>query len=436
MFRLDFIANFLSRPILNGYLNGLAISIIVGQFGKVFGYDIQSGGIFKMLFEFFSKISQTHLITMVIGVTAFVSLRLFRRVLPKLPAPLILVAIGILIVNFLGLQNQGVRVVGSIPPGLPYLGIPVLDFHLIDELILPALGMVLICYCSLMLTNKSFASKNGYEIDANQDFYALGIANISSGLSQGFVISGADSRTAVADSSGGKTQLMSIVAAITIILVLLFLTEVFTFLPITILGAIVISASIGLFNFQYLKRLYLVNKGEFLLAVITSLGVLTIGVLPAVILAIALALGRLVAKASKPHDAILGKVENIESYQDITEFTDTKTFPGLLIYRFDASILFFNADYFRNRIRTLIKQSKEKIDCVLLDAESIVYMDITGLDILTEMESELARKGIRIFIARAKKDIRDTINKAGLDNKVKTFDSVRSGVDYYFKDRN
>jgi len=433
VFRLDFIANFLSKPILNGYLNGLAISIIVGQFGKVFGFDLKPQGIFRMLYEFFSKIPDTHLITFAFGLTVFILLRVFKKFLPVLPAPFLFVAAGIIIVYVFDLGKSGMSLVGSIPSGFPSIGIPAFDLSETGDLFVKSLGIVLISYCSFMLTNKSFAAKNGYQINANQDLYALGFANISSGLSQGFVISGADSRTAVADNAGGKTQMTSIIASLIIIMVLLFFTETLKYLPVAILGAIVISASIGLFNFEYLKNLYLVSRPEFYLAVITSLCVLTIGVLPAVIFAVCLSLLVLLARASKPHDAILGRSVDKNTYIDILEDSGVKSIPGLLIYRFDAQLLFFNADYFRERINHYINKSEDKIDCLIIDAETIVLTDITGAEILSELISGLNNRGITVFIARSKFKFNSMIYKTGIDKKAKIFSTVHEAADHYLE---
>ncbi|MBL0106803.1 MAG: SulP family inorganic anion transporter [Ignavibacteria bacterium] len=433
VFRLDFIANFLSKPILNGYLNGLAISIIVGQFGKVFGFDLKPQGIFRMLYEFISKIPDTHLTTFAFGLTVFILLRVFKKFLPVLPAPFLFVAAGIIIVYLFDLGKSGMSLVGSIPSGFPSIGIPAFDLSETGDLFVKSLGIVLISYCSFMLTNKSFAAKNGYQINANQDLYALGFANISSGLSQGFVISGADSRTAVADNAGGKTQMTSIIASLIIVMVLLFFTETLKYLPVAILGAIVISASIGLFNFEYLKNLYLVSRPEFYLAVITSLCVLTIGVLPAVIFAVCLSLLVLLARASKPHDAILGRSVDKNTYIDIQEDSGVKSIPGLLIYRFDAQLLFFNADYFRERINHYINKSEDKIDCLIIDAETIVLTDITGAEILSELISGLNNRGITVFIARSKFKFNSMIYKTGIDKKAKIFSTVHEAADHYLE---
>jgi len=433
VFRLDFIANFLSKPILNGYLNGLAISIIVGQFGKVFGFDLKPQGIFRMLYEFFSKIPDTHLTTFAFGLTVFILLRVFKKFLPVLPAPFLFVAAGIIIVYLFDLGKSGMSLVGSIPSGFPSIGIPAFDLSETGDLFVKSLGIVLISYCSFMLTNKSFAAKNGYQINANQDLYALGFANISSGLSQGFVISGADSRTAVADNAGGKTQMTSIIASLIIVMVLLFFTETLKYLPVAILGAIVISASIGLFNFEYLKNLYLVSRPEFYLAVITSLCVLTIGVLPAVIFAVCLSLLVLLARASKPHDAILGRSVDKNTYIDILEDSGVKSIPGLLIYRFDAQLLFFNADYFRERINHYINKSEDKIDCLIIDAETIVLTDITGAEILSELITGLNNRGVTVYIARSKFKFNSMIYKTGIDKKAKVFRIVHEAADHYLE---
>ena len=433
VFRLDFIANFLSKPILNGYLNGLAISIIVGQFGKVFGFDLKPQGIFRMLYEFFSKIPDTHLTTFAFGLTVFILLRVFKKFLPVLPAPFLFVAAGIIIVYVFDLGKSGMSLVGSIPSGFPSIGIPAFDLSETGDLFVKSLGIVLISYCSFMLTNKSFAAKNGYQINANQDLYALGFANISSGLSQGFVISGADSRTAVADNAGGKTQMTSIIASLIIVMVLLFFTETLKYLPVAILGAIVISASIGLFNFEYLKNLYLVSRPEFYLAVITSLCVLTIGVLPAVIFAVCLSLLVLLARASKPHDAILGRSVDKNTYIDILEDSGVKSIPGLLIYRFDAQLLFFNADYFRERINHYINKSEDKIDCLIIDAETIVLTDITGAEILSELITGLNNRGVTVYIARSKFKFNSMIYKTGIDKKAKVFRIVHEAADHYLE---
>lgn len=434
LFRIGFIANFLSKPILTGFLNGMAISIITGQLGKLFGYTIISGGFFRQFGDFISKIEQTHLITFIIGISTFVFLRVVKKALPKVPAPLIAVIIGICAIFFFNLDKSGVALVGIVPAGLPPFGIQMFSFEDISSLLGPALSIVLISYCSAMLTDKSFAVKNGYEINPNQDFIALGVSNVFSSLSHGFVISGADSRTAVSDTAGGKTQLTSIIASLTLLAILLFFTSPLSLLPVASLAAIIISACLGLFNLEYLKRLYRVRKREFALAAFTSLCVITIGVLPAVLIAVGLSLLRLLVRSAMPKQTILGKVENIDSYQDIVEYENAKTIPGLLIYRYEAPLLFFNADNMRAGIRFLVKNSKDKIKLVLIDASTFLTTDITGVETLGDLWQELNKTNVTLSIARTKKEFYDTLVKTGIYQKIgkdNFFNSIRDGVEYY-----
>jgi high affinity sulfate transporter 1 len=436
IFRLGFIVNFLSKPILTGYLNGMAISIIVGQLGKLFGFKLIQGGFIKQMGDFFSKLNETHLLTLLIGVTTFFFLRISKKFIPKVPAPLITVAAGICLIYFFGLQNSGVVLVGIIPAGLPPLGLEPFTFGEMQELLGSSLSIVLICYCSAMLTSKSFAVRNGYDLNPNQDFIALGLANLFSGFSHGFVISGADSRTAVSDTMGGKTQLTSVFASLTLVLFLVFFTFPLAMLPITVLSAIIISASIGLFNLGYLKRIYKVSKREFALATFTSLCVITIGVLPAVLIAVGLSLFRLIVRASNPRDEVLGKVEGIDSYQDISEFTNAQTVPGLLIYRFESGLLFFNADNMRNRIRSLVASSNTPVNTVMIDASTFLTTDLTGVETLGDLCTELKKQNISLCIARGKTEFMTVLEKSGIDEligKNNFFSSVREGVEYYKK---
>jgi MFS superfamily sulfate permease-like transporter len=244
--------------------------------------------------------------------------------------------------------------------------------------------------------------KNRYEIDSNQEFIALGVADIGAGLLQGFAISGADSRTAVNDSVGGKSQVTGLVAAGLLILVLLVLTAPLALLPISVLSAVLINAAIGLFDLPSLIRLRRISRPEFRLSIITLLGVVTVGVLPGVLIAIGLALIQLLAKASRPHDAVLGRVQGTGGFHDIRSYPKAESFPGLIIYRFDASLVFFNADHFKSRVRSLVAEAKTEVRCFLLDAETMPMVDTSGAASLDEARVELAERGIVFAIAAAK----------------------------------
>jgi high affinity sulfate transporter 1 len=434
LFRLGFITNFLSKPILNGFFNGIAITVIMGQLGKLFGYKVISGGFFRQFADFISKINETHLLTLIIGVSTLLILIILKKFTPKIPAPLIAVIGGICAVFFLHLEKSGTTLVGTVPAGLPPFGFVMFNFEDMNLLTAAALSIVFISYCNTMLASKGFAIKNGYEINANQDFIALGLSNLLSGFSHGFAVNGTASRTAVSDSAGGKTQLTSIIASLTLLLILLFFTFLLSWLPVASLAAIIISASFGLFNFEYLKKLFIVSKREFSVAAFTSFCVITIGVLPAVLIAIGLALLRLLIRASNPKDAILGKVENIDSYQDISEYENAKTIPGLLIYRYEASLLFFNADNMRNRIHSLVSNSKDKPNTVLIDSSTFLTTDITGVETLGELWEELNRQNITLAVAKPQKEFFTLLERTGIGQKIgkeNFYSSVREGVESY-----
>jgi high affinity sulfate transporter 1 len=300
--RLGFLTNFLARPILTGYLNGIALSIISGQLGRLFGVSLEPAGFFRLLGQFVSKLGQTHLPTVLLGLVIFVLLRVLKRLGPKIPAPLVAVVVAIVAAQAFDLSARGVALLGTIPAGFPPLTMPSVSESDLLPLALGAVGLALISFNSAMVTARSFAVKNRYEIDSNQEFIALGVADIGAGALQGFAVSGADSRTAL----GGKSQVTSLVTAAVLTLVLLFLTVPLSLLPIAALSAILINSALGLFDLQSLVRLRRINPEEFRIAIITLLGVITIGVLPGVVIAVGAALVQLLARAFPPARRIAG----------------------------------------------------------------------------------------------------------------------------------
>jgi len=416
--KLGFLTNFLARPILTGYLNGIALSIISGQLGTLFGFSLKPAGFFRLLFEFFSKVGQTHYLTLAVGIAIFVTLRLLKRLAPNIPAPLIAVVLGIAAASSFDLGGRGVALLGAIPAGLPALIIPTLYSSDWGPLALGAVGLALISFNSAMVTARSFAVKNRYDIDSNQEFIALGVADIGAGLLQGFAVSGADSRTAVNDYAGGKSQITGLVAAAVLIAVLLFLTEPLSLLPVTVLAAVLINAAVSLFDFRSLLSLRRISRPEFHLSLVTSLGVMTVGVLPGVLVAVGLAIIQLLTKASRPNDAVLGRIPGMDGFHDVNGQPEAETLPGLIIYRFDSSLVFFNADYFKNRVRKVIAEANTKPRWFLLDAESMPWIDTTGVAILDEVRNELAEKNIVLAVAEAKKPLRFMLDRTGLKERI------------------
>ncbi len=401
-FRLGFIANFLSQPILTGFLNGIALIILAGQLKKLFGYAGEAGGFFPQLLEFVQKLDQSHMPTLILGVGLLLSLVVLRRLVPQWPNPLIVVIAGIVGVSLLNLDQAGVAVIGSVPAGMPSFQMPLMDLAVLDDLLTDATGLVLVSFTSGVLTAKSFARRNRYEINANQELIAFGAGNIASGLAQGFPVTGADSRTAVNNAMGGKSQLVSIVAAGTMLLILFFLTAPIAFLPNAALAAVIMVSAVGLFDYAALRGFYNASRGELLLSVGTTGGVLVLGVLPGVLLAVVLSLLWLLIVTSRPNDTVLGRVEGMKGFHSLKDYPEAKTLPGLLLYRFEANLVFYNADYFKARMNAAIAASTTPVKWVIVDASPVNIIDLTALQKVDELREELAARGITFVAARVK----------------------------------
>jgi high affinity sulfate transporter 1 len=429
--RLGFLTNFLARPILTGYLNGIALSIISGQLGKLFGFSVASAGFFRLLWRFFARLGQTHWLTLAIGLGTFALLRVLKVLVPKIPSPLVAVALGIAASYFFHLGEHSVAILGSIPAGLPPLLIPKIGASDLGPLMLGAAGLTLISFSSDMVTARGFAAKNHYELDSNQEFIALGVADIGAGLMQGFAVSGADSRTAVNDSVGGKSGVTSLVAAGLLVLVLLFLAGALSFLPITVLAAVLINAALGLFDLKGLLKLRRISRKEFNVSLIATLGVITLGVLPGVVIAVGLAMLLVLIRASSPHDAVLGRLPGGEGFQNIQNHPQAETIPGLMIYRFEAALLFYNSDCFKSRIRAHVKDASVTPRRFLLDAESMPMLDSTGAASLAEIVDELSRQGISFAVARPNERFRLLFERTALKEKIgdgNIFSTIESAV--------
>jgi high affinity sulfate transporter 1 len=403
--RLGFIANFLSQPILAGYLNGIALIIFTGQLPKLCGYTSSTSEIFSQWAEFAGKLPSAHLPTLVLGLGLLVAMVVLRRLSPRMPAALVVVVAGIVAVAVLGLHQHGVAILGQVPAGLPGLHLAPVDPDKLRTLFVDAAGITLVSFTSGVLTAKSFARLNRYDIDANQELIAFGAANLAAGIAQGFPVTGADSRTAVNNAMGGKTQMVGIIAAASMLVVLFFLTDPLGYVPITALAAVIMVSAVGLFDFASLRDLYRSSRRELLLSVMTTLGVLLLGVLHGVLLAVVLSLLWLLAIGSRPHDAVLGRVPGIKGFHDITDYPEATTVPGLILYRFDANLVFFNADYFRERVRSIIAASETPVEWFVVDASAVNVIDTTAVHKYEELREELAARGILLGVARVKRTL-------------------------------
>lgn len=437
IFRLGFLADFLAKPILVGYLNGVAISIFVGQVGKVVGFPMHSRGIIQMLIELAGKLSQTHLPTLAVGLTTLAVFMGSKRLSPRAPAPLLATVAAVALVYGLGLEDRGVAVVGELPAVLPGLNWPKFDAENLKLLLGGALGVALVSFSSGMVTARSFAARNRYDIDVDQEFIALGACQIASGLSQGFAVTGADSRTAINDAMGGKTQMVGLIAAATMTAVLFFLTEPLRYLPVAALGAVLIVAAIGLFDVAALRKMWRVNRSECVLSLFTTLGVIWLDLLQGILLAVGCALLLLIKRASRPPDAVLGRVPGMRGWHNVADHQEATTHPGLMIYRFSAAVVFFNAGDFKKRILELVALRPD-IKWLVVDGSTINVVDLTGAEMIESLAEELEAKGVQLCLANVHRDVRNTLKRAGTLARIDTyfiFPSLNTATDAFLAGR-
>ena len=397
--RLGALADFLSRPILVGFLNGVALSIILGQADKIFGFPVTEGGILPRLAEIIGKLDAIQGPTLAVALGTFLVISTMPRLLPQLPAALVGMTIAAAAVLFLDLPALGVKTVGHVPAGLPELALPRIDPTLLPTLVAEAAGLALVSFSSLMLTARSFATKNGYDIDADQDFAALGAANIASAISQGFAVSGADSRTAMSDEAGGRTHAVGLVAAAAVALVLLFFTAPLQYVPMAALGAVLIAAALSLIDFGSLRLFYRIDRTEALLSILATLGVVAVGAVNAILFAVVLALLRFIKLVSRPRVEILGKVEGFPGFHSLARHKAGQSVPGLLLFRFNAPITFFNAAYFKRELLRVIDEANPYLRHVVIDLLPVTSIDATGLMTITELATALNARGIGLNAA-------------------------------------
>ncbi|MDV3347089.1 solute carrier 26 family protein [Leptolyngbyaceae cyanobacterium CCMR0082] len=412
--RLGFLADLLSKPILIGYMAGVAVIMMAGQLSKVSGVPTDADTVLGEIQAFVTHLSQYHGPTLILSLAVLVFLFVVQARWPNAPGPLLAVLLATVAVNVLRLDQLGVAVVGNIPAGLPQLNIPNLSMNEVTPLMAAAIGIAVVGYSDNVLTARAFATRNGYKIDANQELLALGAVNIGAGLMQGFPISSSGSRTVLGNALGNKTQLFSLVAMVTVVGVLLFMRPVLSLFPQAALGALVIYAATRLIEMSEFVRLLRFRSTEFALAVITTLGVLATDLLVGIAIAISLSVVDLFARVARPHDAVLGQVLGLAGWHDIDDWDDATTIPGLVIYRYDAPICFANVENFKRRAMAAIEAEQERVEWFVLNTEAIAEIDITAADMLVELHQELCNQGIVFALARVKQDLYSQLKRSGL----------------------
>ncbi|EOA6549126.1 SulP family inorganic anion transporter [Vibrio vulnificus] len=411
--KLGILADFLSRPILLGLLNGVALTIIVGQFAKVVGWKYEQRYLLERLWEAPQRLADLHWPTLALSVATVAVYLITKRFRPSWPAAMLAILITTASVWLLRLQEVGVSVVGLTQGGFPNFQTPEFELGVTRELVVPALNLAMVSFVSMMLTARSFAAKNGYDIDADKEFRALGFANIASAFSQGFAISGADSRTAVNDANGGKSQLVSIIAAITIAVIAVFIYQPLQFIPIASLGVVLIIASLSLLDLKGIWILRKRDKDAFYLASITFVSVLVIGVIPGITLAVLLGLFQFLRIVMRPSDQLLGLDEE-GTIRTVDGTGKATPIPGMVIYRFNSPLTYFNAPFFKRRLLEHAEHTKD-VGCVVVDAvSSFTHLDLSVMATLADVHETLKKRGIRLILAGRKRRLRQWCELTGI----------------------
>jgi sulfate permease, SulP family len=411
--RLGFLVHFLSEPVLTGFSAGAALFIGMTQLNKLFGIHGSEGEFFERLIFILGHIGDIHLPSLILGVSSIVFLITGPKYFPKLPISLIVVATAILIMSYTGIADQGIAIVGKIPKGLPDLSFPPLSLHSIQSLLPLAIAVFLLSYIEGISSARTFAKKYAYEINAGQELFALGAANVFSGLFQGYPVGGSLSRSAVNDRSGAKTQLAAAFSAILLVLVLLFFTEAFTRLPETVLAAIVLVAVKGLFNLTELIRLYRIKRAEFWNAMAALVGVLLFGLLEGVLIGAVISILILVRNVVFAKVIPVGRVRGTDYFVDMSRYSDLEVLPGVAIYALNARVFYANCHTVKMQILELVEEKAPLPDLVILNMPATVEIDLMAADMLGDLSKEFKEKNIHFRIASSTWPVRDILKKIG-----------------------
>lgn len=413
--RLGFLARLLSKPVLAGYLVGICVLMIVSQLGKVTGLKVSGDGLPAQVMSVARQLGSVHVPTVALAGVVVVVLFALRHFLPRWPGPLLVVVGASAAVHFLDLP---VRLTGTVEGGLPLPGLP--DVGGIDwtDLVGPAIAIALVGYSDNVLTSRAFGDRYGDQIDPNTEMLALGGTNLLSGLSHGFPVSSSSSRTALGDSMGVRTQVFSLVAAATIILVLLFARPLIAEIPTAALGGLVVYAAIRLVDLPEIRRLAAFRTSEVVLAAVTAVGVVLTDVLVGIGVAVALSAIDLLRRIADPHDGVLGFVPGLAGMHDVDDHPTATTVPGLLMYRYDAPLFFANAEHFALKARHEFTHETAPVKWFVLNAEAISEIDLTACDELERLRSDLAARGIVFGLARVKHELFEQLERAGFIDKV------------------
>lgn len=435
VFRLGFLVNFLSHPVISGFTSAAALIIGLSQLKHLMGVSIpRTHHVYEILIYAVEKLGETNLATLLVGLGGIALILLFKKYFSKIPGQLMAVIFGLVVVWILRLDQQGVKIVGDIPSGLPGLGIPLLEVDLIRQLIPTALAISLVSFMESIAVAKAIQVKHGnYKVIPNQELRALGLSNIVGSFFQSYPTTGGFSRTAVNDQAGAQTGLASVFSAVLIVLTLLFLTPLFYYLPQAILASVIMVAVFGLIDFKEARHLWHTDRRDFWMLLVTFIGTLALGIEQGIGLGVVLSLIMVVYQTTIPHFAELGRVPGTTFFRNLSRFESLEEFPEILIVRFDARLYFANITFFVETIERLSEEKGDALKVILVDCESINSLDSSAIHALERMIRKFREEGVEMYFSSVKGPLRDSLQKSGTLDLIgeHVFMSNQAAVEYY-----
>jgi len=418
--RLGFITELLSKPIRYGYMNGIALTVLLSQTPKLLGFSIDSAGPLRNIWAIGQGIvdGKTNLVALAIGGATLVAILALKR-FPRVPGILVAVVGATLAVALLDLGSRGaIKVLGAMPRGLPMPALPLIGIDDLVPVVTGGIAVALISFADTSVLSRTYAAKLRTPVDPNQEMVGLGAANLAAGFFQGFPISSSSSRTPVAEAAGSRTQLTGVVGALSICVLLLFAPALLKNLPNAALAAVVIASAIGLFEVADLRRIYRIQRWEFWLSMVCFVGVAALGAIQGIALAIVIAVIEFLWDGWRPHSAVLGRVDGVEGYHDITRYPDATLIPGLLLFRWDAPLFFANAELFCERVQAAIATAPGPVRCCVVAAEPVTSVDVTAADAVAELDDTLQAAGTELCFAEMKDPVKDKLKRFGLFSRL------------------
>lgn len=415
LIKLGFVTELLSKPIRYGYMNGIALTVLLSQVPKLLGFSFESHGPLRDLGSIMKGIigGRVNWTAFLIGAGALLTIFALKR--SKVPGLLIAVAGATAIVGIFGLsKSAGVSVLGSLPQGLPSFDIPWINFADVTTVLSGGLAVALISFADTSVLSRAYAARTRTYVDPNQELVGLGVANLAAGFFQGFPISSSSSRTPVAEAAGAKTQLTGVVGALAVALLIIAAPNLLQNLPTSALAAVVIASAIGLVEIQDLIRIYKMQRWEFWLSMLCFAGVATFGAIPGIAFAVIIAVIEFLWDGWRPHSAILGRANGISGYHDVSRYPQARLIPGLVLFRWDAPLFFANAELFQARVIGAVENSPTSVHWVVVTAEPVTSVDVTAADVLSELEKTLREAGIKLSFAELKDPVKDKLKRFGL----------------------